>query len=59
LERPHWSAGDLEVIARQEGLMLGGAIEAVNEWSLDEYGDLLLAEEDEEIIVNRGLVNTE
>lgn len=44
LTRPEWTGEELRQLADQFGLMLAGAIEAVNEWSLEEHGDWLVEE---------------
>lgn len=44
LVRPHWEEGEYETLARQFQLMPAGAIETLNEWSLDHFDDLLIEE---------------
>ena len=44
LMRSHWEAGEYETLARQFQLMPAGAIETLNEWSLDHFDDLLIEE---------------
>ena len=46
LAKSEWSSGDLRTIADDHKLMLAGAIEAINEWSTDRYGDWLIEEGD-------------
>ncbi|WP_372718038.1 TerB N-terminal domain-containing protein [Novipirellula sp.] len=46
LEIAEWSPDDLRGLADEHGLMLSGAIEAINEWSTDEFGDWLIEEGD-------------
>lgn len=53
--RPAWSHGEFSGLVRQSGLMAGGALEAVNEWSFEHFGDALLEEEDR-LIVNPEVV---
>jgi tellurite resistance protein len=36
--KTEWTREDAEQLARQHGLMLNGAIEAINEWSIDALG---------------------
>jgi len=44
LTRLEWPPEDLKTLARQHNVMLNGAIEAINEWSCDRYGDWLIQE---------------
>jgi hypothetical protein len=37
-----WTQQEAEQLAREHGLMLNGAIEAINEWSIDATGDLIV-----------------
>ena len=46
LSAPEWSAAEMRSLAEQNGLMLSGAVEAMNEWSTDEFGDWLIEEGD-------------
>jgi uncharacterized tellurite resistance protein B-like protein len=46
LERPEWSPAELRELADKWSLMLNGAVETINEWSTDEYGDWLIEEGD-------------
>ena len=46
LENTCWAPSDLRKIADEHRVMLSGAIEAINEWSTDEYGDWLILEDD-------------
>jgi uncharacterized tellurite resistance protein B-like protein len=48
-----WKRSELEGIARQAGLMLSGALDAINEWSLDRCGDLLFQDNGDSVTVNR------
>lgn len=52
----HWEQEDYETLARQFQLMPAGAVETLNEWSLDHYDDLLL-EEGEGFSVNQDIKN--
>ena len=40
----HWEQDEYETLARQFQLMPAGAVETLNEWSLDHFDDLLLEE---------------
>ena len=44
LLRPHWEEDEYRTLASQFGLMPAGAIETLNEWSLDHFDDLLIEE---------------
>ena len=44
LVQPHWEQDEYETLARQFQLMPAGAVETLNEWSLDHFDDLLLEE---------------
>jgi len=37
-----WARDELSVVAREHSLMLNGALEAINEWSEQQYGDWLV-----------------
>lgn len=55
LTRPCWSESEFASLVQRCGLMAGGALEAVNEWAYDRYGDALL-EEDLDLKLNTELV---
>ena len=44
LAQPHWERDEYKTLARQFQLMPAGAVETLNEWSLDHFDDLLLEE---------------
>ena len=44
LLRSHWEEDEYRTLASQFGLMPAGAIETLNEWSLDHFDDLLIEE---------------
>lgn len=58
LSRNHWQHSELEAQARTNGLMLMGAIEAINEWSLESLGDWLIEETGDTVQVYTDLINT-
>lgn len=58
LAQEQWSRAELDGIARQQGVMLNGALEAINEWSLEQFGDLLLQEDGGNISVQTSLMGT-
>lgn len=55
LTRETWPREDLDLLARSFGIMTDGAIEAINEWAFDRYGDALL-QDGEPLIVDAGLL---
>lgn len=57
LEQPLWQRQELDRTARDEGLMLGGALEAINEWTQEYFGDWLTTEAGAEIHVQRNLLS--
>ncbi|MBN9000230.1 MAG: hypothetical protein J0H54_12835, partial [Rhizobiales bacterium] len=50
-QRAEWSAADFEQLCRSAGLMPGAARQAINDWALDRFDELLL-EDEEPIVVN-------
>ena len=46
ISRPWWDDEGFRNLAHQFRLLPGGAIETVNEWSYERYGDLLVEEDD-------------
>lgn len=46
-----WTRADLDQLARQHRVMLGAAIERVNEWSYDQLGDALFVEEQDSFVI--------
>lgn len=52
LLRSSWSADEFATLVKGCGLLPGGALEAINEWSFERFGDALI-EEDAELVVNR------
>lgn len=54
--RDNWPEEELHELAKDLGLMPGGAIEAINEWSEEAFEDVLLEEVDGEYHVNRELI---
>ena len=51
MERESWSRSELLVVARELGLMLDGALEAINEASYDKI-DLPFSEGDDPVEIN-------
>jgi hypothetical protein len=50
LQQQSWTTADFRTLADQHGLMLSGAVEAINEWSMDKCGDWLIEEGDPFVI---------
>ncbi|NKK60266.1 hypothetical protein GFM44_30920 [Rhizobium leguminosarum bv. viciae] len=50
-----WSASDFEQLVRIAGLMPGAAKQAINDWSLDRFDELLI-EGDEPLVINLYLI---
>ena len=44
LTRPHWDEGEFATLAGQFRLMQAGALETLNEWSFERFGDVLIEE---------------
>ncbi|MFN4337642.1 TerB N-terminal domain-containing protein [Parvibaculum sp.] len=44
VERQHWSEEDFEKLSRKHELLPAGALEAINEWAFENYGEALLDE---------------
>jgi len=46
LSRLEWQRQELDTLAKSHDLMTDGAVETINEWSLDRFGDALLEDGD-------------
>jgi len=57
IARSRWTHGEAMTLAREHGVMLAGAVEAINEWSCEQHGDWLLEEEDDGLVVQIDLLN--
>lgn len=57
LTRDVWARADLECVARQYGLMVGAAIEGINEWAFDKLPDAVLVDNGSEVLVQRHLLD--
>ncbi len=44
--RPEWTESEVSELASQYQLMVSGALETINEWAFERYGDLLVEEYD-------------
>lgn len=58
LTQLEWPRGEFDKVASDAGLMPGGAMETINEWAFDYYGDALL-EDGDPVIVNHALLPME
>lgn len=48
-----WKTADADAMARRHGLMLAGAVEAINDWAWEALGRPVLEEDGSEIVVER------
>jgi uncharacterized tellurite resistance protein B-like protein len=56
IARDRWPIGEAETLARGHGLMLAGAIDAINEWAAEACGGPLYYEEEGFLVVERSLL---
>jgi len=56
LTKAEWTKTALDTAARDHQIMLGGALEAINEWSLESVGDWLVDEAESAIFVRSDLL---
>jgi len=54
--RNRWPREEVAALAREHQVMLAGAVEAINEWSCEQFGDWLVEEEDNGLVVQTGLL---
>jgi uncharacterized tellurite resistance protein B-like protein len=57
ITRDEWSRAELEALARQHGLMLGGAIDALNDWAFEKFGGQLFVDDGARFLVQREYLN--
>lgn len=57
IEKGNWTRNELLNIIQNKGVMLSSAIDEINEWSEEEYGDFLVEEDNDVYIVNEDVVN--
>jgi len=57
IEKEYWTRNELLNIIQNTGVMLSSAIDEINEWSEEEYGDFLVEEDDDVYIVNEDVVS--
>ena len=53
VSKQEWDLSEVDGLARQQGLMLSGAIDALNEWAAEEYGGQLFIEDGARLYVER------
>ena len=57
ISKPEWDLKEIDGLARQQGLMLSGAIDALNEWAAEKYGGQLFVEDGGRILVEQAYLN--
>lgn len=57
IDKESWTRNELLNIIQNKCIMLSSAIDEINEWSEEEYGDFLVEEDDDVYIVNEDVVN--
>ena len=57
IEKENWTRNELLNAIQNKGMMLSSAIDEINEWSEEEYGDFLVEEDNDVYIVNEDVVN--
>jgi hypothetical protein len=55
LTRPEWSRDEFDKAASEAGMMPSGAMETINEWAFDYYGDALL-EDGDPVVINHSIL---
>jgi len=53
---PRWARADAEILARKHNLMLAGAVEAINDWSLDRLGVLMIEEDGDALTIDQSVL---
>jgi len=57
VSRQGWDLKEIDGLARQQGLMLSGAIDALNEWAAEKYGGQLFIEDGNQLVVEQSYLN--
>ena len=57
ITRDEWSRSEIEALARQHGLMLGGAVDALNDWAFEKFGGQLFVDDGARLTVQREYLN--
>jgi uncharacterized tellurite resistance protein B-like protein len=58
LAQEHWNRNEIADLARQHGLMLNAALEVLNEWSSDVFGDWLIEDDGAQLVIRQHLVES-
>jgi uncharacterized tellurite resistance protein B-like protein len=53
ISKQQWDLKDVDGLARQQGLMLSGALDALNEWAAEKYGGQLFVEDGAKLYVEQ------
>lgn len=53
LERDEWGEDEARDLAREQGVMLAGAVEAINDWAVENFGETLIWDEGDRLVVER------
>ncbi len=56
MTRSEWPLEEAESLARQHGHMLGGAVEELNQWAYDTYGNPVFIERGDRLYVDRQII---
>jgi hypothetical protein len=54
LTRNEWRPQEIDILARKYGFMRSGMLEVINEWAMDQFGELLVDDEQVPYTINRG-----
>lgn len=57
ISRQEWETKEIEGLARQQGLMLNGAIDALNEWAAEKYGGQLFVEDGAKLLIEQAYLS--
>jgi hypothetical protein len=54
--RPEWSRPDFDTLVRSRSLMPSATLDIVNEWAMDTFGDPILEEDEDRLLVHVQLI---
>ena len=57
-QQGRWNLRDAQELARSHGLMFSAALETINDWSTDTFGDWLMEEAESDLIVHKELLES-
>ncbi|QNN21537.1 hypothetical protein HED60_04360 [Planctomycetales bacterium ZRK34] len=57
IKQDGWCRDELEALGSERGLMIAGAIEAINDWTYETYGGPIFVEDGDRIVVERALLD--